>query len=183
MKKSELREGVAYYVHTRNESPMAWRDSVYKIHEQNQSARKYIIFRGGEPMSYRGTPSSIYATPCKNFRNNCEQHPEGGRFDCPMDDVRLMDIRGEYWELIKQTRDKVRNKKSKDIRAERLARIAKRQTEDYEKPIRDDFYATMREALGSYVSSYDRIGGLSIEQMKLISEALKAHQRAGKAVA
>ena len=175
MKKAELKQGVPYYINSRSEMPSNWGKSVARIHEQSQGDMYYIVFQDGKPYSYSRNPSSVYVTRCKDRGANCPKHPAGSKWRCSYEEVRLMDIRGEYWELIKQARERYLAQPVRDIRAERLARIAKRQKQDYEEPIKKEFYKVMREFTGSYVSEYDQMRHLSVEQMQAIATALKAH--------
>jgi hypothetical protein len=95
-----------------------------------------------------------------------------------------MDIRGEYWALIKQFHERnIKNSTRKDIRAERLARIAKRNQETQERPIKEQFYDVLSQIVGSHCSSYDRLGGFTVQEMQAITNAIKAGMPSVQAVA
>jgi hypothetical protein len=94
-----------------------------------------------------------------------------------------MDIRDEYWSVIKRMIQRRKERPTKDIRAERLRRIAKRNQDKQETPIRAEFYSVLSQITGGYCSSYDRLGGFSVEEMAKITKALKASMPAVMAVA
>lgn len=185
MKKAELKQGVAYFVSTNNRSIWTYRDSYYEIAEHNKGNRYYVIFEDGQPRQYRGTPSSVYLTSCKTYGADCPTHTEANGYRrCPMREFRLMDIRDEFFNVIKQLHDnRLKEKNSRDPYAERLKRIARRKQDEYEKPIKDEFFKVMKDIRGHWTSEYTRLEDFTTDQMQLITEALKAHQRAGKAVA
>jgi len=94
-----------------------------------------------------------------------------------------MDIRDEYWAVIKRMHEARKAEPTKDIRAERLRRIARRNQESQEAPIKAEFYSVLSQITNSHCSSYDRLGGFSIEEMQKITNALKASMPAVMAVA
>lgn len=177
MKKAELKAGVAYFVSTSNRYGWSYRDSVYGIHEQNKSSRYYIITgEDGKPVSYYRNQGQIYMTNCPTYGHDCPTHKtEDGRLNCYRTDFRLMDIRDEYWAVIKRLHAR-RQKENlpKDIRAERLARIAKRNKQAQEAPIKEEFYSVLRQITGGYVSPYDRLDSFTPEEMQKITNAIKA---------
>ena len=69
---------------------------------------------------------------------------------------------------------KRKNEKTKDIRAERLRRIAKRNQEKQEEPIKAEFYSVLSQIIDGHCVSWDRLGGFSVEEMQKITNALKA---------
>jgi hypothetical protein len=185
MKKAELKQGVAYYVSTRGNFGWSGSTSVYKLHKSNSSNRYYVVFDKGEIVTGYRSPSVIYVTNCKTYGRDCPTHKtDGERLNCYRTDFRLMDIRGEYWALIKQFHARnIKNSTSKDIRAERLARIAERNRQNQEQPIKEDFYAVLRQITGGYCTSWDRLGGFSIQEMQAITNAIKAGMPSVQAVA
>jgi len=94
-----------------------------------------------------------------------------------------MDIRDEYWSVIKRMIQRRKERPTKDIRAERLRRIAQRNQDAQEKPVISEFYSVLSQITGGYCSSYDRLGGFSVEEMAKITKALKASMPAVMAVA
>lgn len=185
MKKAELQQGVAYYVSTRGNYGWSSTTSVYNLHKHNSSNRYYVIFSGAEPWTgYRST-SQIYMTNCKTYGRDCPTHKTNGEsINCYRTDFRLMDIRGEYWSIIKQFHKRnVERDKPKDIRAERLARIAKRNQESQEAPIKKQFYDVLSQITGGYCTSWDRLGGFTVQEMQAITNAIKAGMPSVQAVA
>lgn len=190
MKKAELKQGVAYFVSTRSNYGYAYRDSIYNIAKfYNDTNRYYVVFEqdGKTPMSYGRGASQIFMTPCKTYGADCPTHrPQEGKsyIACRKTDRRLMDIREEYWTVIKRAYDNsLKKKQSKDIRAERLARIAKRNKEKQETPIINDFYTVLQQITGERVYSWEKLGGLSVTQMQAITNAIKAGMPSVQAVA
>lgn len=179
MKKAELKAGVAYFVSTSARYGWSYRDSIYGIHEQNKGSRYYVLMQGGQPVTAWRNPSQIYMTRCKTYGADCPTHrpKEGGAsIACPRDDFRLMDIRDEYWAVIKRLHERrLKDKNSKDIRAERLARIAKRNKQAYEMPIKDEFYSVLKQVANrTWISTSTSLGSFSIEEMQAITNAIKA---------
>lgn len=179
MKKAELKAGVAYYVTSRNNWATTFQDSVYGIHKQHKSNRFYIITgEDGKPVSYYRNPSQIYMTNCATYGFDCPTHrPREGYsgIACFKTDFRLMDIRDEYWAVIKRLHQRRKDMPKRDIRAERLRRIAQRQKQDQEAPIKDEFYSVLKQVANrSWVSSSTTLGGFTIDEMKAITNALKA---------
>lgn len=187
MKKAELRQGVAYYVSSRDNYGWSSSVSAFKLHKDNSANRRYVVFRDGEPDTSYRSQSVIYMTTCKTYGADCPTHQpkeEGKRFTCYIERYRLMDIRGEYWATIKRFLERNKqNAQSKDIRAARLARIAKRNKEAVEKPIKEEFFAVLSQITNSYVSYYDKIGEFTPQEMLLITNAIKAGMPSVKAVA
>jgi hypothetical protein len=186
VKKAELKQGVAYYVSTSGNYGWGYRDSFYEIHKQNERARFYVIFENGEPMSYYRNASQVYMTTCKTWGYGCPDHTtEDGGFRCYRTEYRLMDIREEYWTVIKRlhARRKEERSRSKDIRGARLIRIAKRNKEAQEAPIKAEFYSVLNQMVGGYCSPYDRLNEFNLEQMQKITNALKASMPSVQAVA
>jgi hypothetical protein len=189
MKKAELKQGVAYFVSTRSNYG-SYGHSVYKIaNYYNQDNRYYVVFEqdGKTPMSYHRSPSNIYMTRCKTYGADCPTHrpQEGGAsVACPRTYYRLMDIREEYWTVVKRARENyLKQNQGKDIRAARLARIAKRNKESQEAPIIKEFYSVLQQVTGERHTSWDRLGGFNITQMQAITNALKASMPSVQAVA
>lgn len=186
MKKAELKAGVAYYATSRNNQMFTFHSSVLKTHKQHQSNRHYVIFEtNGQPKAGYRSPSVIYMTNCPTYGMDCPTHKieDNERIHCWMTDFRLMDIRGEYWSIIKDMHQKRKNEKTKDIRAERLRRIAKRIQEKQEEPIKTEFYSVLSQIIDGHCVSWDRLGGFSVEEMQKITNALKATLPTLKAVA
>lgn len=184
MKKAELKAGVAYYATSRNNGMETYHDSLFKTHIQHSRNRFYVICdAGGNPATAYRSPSVVYMTNCPTYGFDCPTHGKDGRLNCYRTDFRLMDIRDEYWSAIKRMHEARKARPTKDIRAERLRRIAKRQQESQDAPIRAEFYSVLSQITGGYVSSYDRIGGFNIEEMQKITNALKASMPAVMAVA
>jgi hypothetical protein len=94
-----------------------------------------------------------------------------------------MDIRDEYWSVIKRMIQRRKERPIKDIRAERLRRIAKRNQESTDAPIRKEFYSVLSQVTGDHCSSWNTLGGFSVEEMQKITNALKASMPAVMAVA
>ncbi len=184
MKKAELKQGVAYYATSRNNYMVTYHDSIYRTHKQHEHNRYYVIFTGAEPWTgYRST-SQIYMTNCPTYGANCLRHKTDGKsINCYRTDFRLMDIREEYWSAIKRMYIRSKERSTKDIRAERLARIAKRNKETQEEPIKKQFYDVLSQITGGYCTSWDRLGGFSIQEMQAITNAIKAGMPSVQAVA
>jgi hypothetical protein len=85
-----------------------------------------------------------------------------------------MDIREEYWIAIKKMQHMRKGRWTKDIRAERLVRIAKRNQAKQEEPIKAEFYTVLSQITGDHCSSWNTLGGFSVEEMQKITNALKA---------
>jgi hypothetical protein len=187
MKKAELKQGVAYYATSRNNHMDTYHDSVFKTHKQHSHNRYYVIFEAdGQPKTGYRSPSVIWMTNCPTYGEDCPTHrPREGwsGIACHKTDFRLMDIRDEYWALIKRMQDQHKARPKKDIRAERLRRIAKRQQEKQETPIIKEFYSVLQQITGGYCSSYDRLGGFTIDEMVKITNAIKASMPSVMAVA
>jgi hypothetical protein len=189
MKKAELQQGVAYFVSTRSNYGTAYGHSVYKIANYfNQNNRYYVVFgKDGDVLSYGRNTSQIFMTRCKTYGADCPTHrpQEGGAsVACPRTDYRLMDIREEYWTVVKRARENyLKQNQGKDIRAARLARIAKRNKESQEAPIIKEFYSVLQQVTGERHTSWDRLGGFNITQMQAITNALKASMPSVQAVA
>jgi hypothetical protein len=184
MKKAELKPGVAYYATSQNNHMNTYHDSMFKTHKQHQHNRYYVIFVGAEPWTgYRST-NQIYMTNCPTYGRDCLRHKTNGEaVNCYRTNFRLMDIRDEYWSVIKRMHEARKARPTKDIRAERLRRIAKRQQEAQETPIKAEFYSVLSQVTGGYCSSYDRLGAFNIEEMQKITKALKASMPSVMAVA
>lgn len=177
MKKAELKAGVAYYATSRNNQMYTFHSSVLKTHKQHQGNRHYVIFESdGQPKTGYRSPSVIYMTNCPTYGHDCPTHSkqDSNLINCWRTDFRLMDIRGEYWSLIKDMHETRKNTKTKDIRAERLVRIAKRNQANQEEPIKAEFYSVLSQIIDGHCVSWDRLGGFSIEEMQKITNALKA---------
>ena len=177
MKKAELKAGVAYYATSRNNQMNTYHDSVLKTHKQHQGNRYYVIFESdGQPKTGYRSASVIYMTNCPTYGHDCPTHSkqDSNLINCYRTDFRLMDIRGEYWSLIKDMHEARKNKKTKDIRAERLVRIAKRNQAKQEEPIKAEFYTVLSQITGDHCSSWNTLGGFSVEEMQKITNALKA---------
>jgi hypothetical protein len=186
MKKAELKAGVAYYATSQNNHMNTYQDAIYKTHKQHERNRFYVIFDAeGQPATGYRSASVVYMTNCPTYGHDCLRHKkEDSKYiNCYRTDFRLMDIRGEYWELIKRMQDQRNARPSKDIRAERLRRIAKRQQESNEAPIREEFYSVLSQVSGDRCSSWNTLGGFSIEEMQKITNALKASMPSVMAVA
>jgi hypothetical protein len=176
VKKAELKAGVAYYATSRNNQMNTYHDSVLKTHKQHQHNRYYVIFDAeGQPKTAYRSPSVIYMTNCPTFGNDCPTHKTDGLYtNCYRTDFRLMDIREEYWIAIKRMHHMRKGRWTKDIRAERLVRIAKRNQAKQEEPIKAEFYTVLSQITGDHCSSWNTLGGFSVEEMQKITNALKA---------
>jgi len=185
MKKAELKQGVAYYATSRNNHMYTYHDSIYKTHKQHEHNRYYVVFdKDGQPDTAYRSASQIYMTNCPTYGFDCLRHKtEDGRLNCYRTDFRLMDIRAEYWSAIKDMWQRRKARPTKDIRAERLRRIAKRQAEAEAKPIYAEFYSVLSQVTGDDHYSWEKLGGLNIQQMKAITNALKAGMPSVQAVA
>ena len=186
MKKAELKAGVAYYATSRNNQMYTFSSSVLKTHKQHQHNRHYVIFESdGQPKTGYKSPSVIYMTNCPTYGHDCPTHKkeDSTLINCWRTDFRLQDIRGEYWSLIKDMHQKRKNQKTKDIRAERLSRIAKRNQAKQEEPIKAEFYSVLSQITGGYCSSWHTLGGFSVEEMQKITNALKSTMPTVQAVA
>ena len=184
MKKAELKKGVAYYATSRNNHMETYHESCFKTHKQHEHNRFYVIFdEDGQPKTGYRSASVIFMTNCPTYGFDCPTHGKDGRNNCHRTDFRLMDIRDEYWSVIKRMHERRKAQPSQDIRAERLRRIAKRNQDKQETPIRAEFYSVLSQVTGGYCSSYDRLGGFSVAEMAKITEALKASMPAVMAVA
>jgi len=177
VKKAELKAGVAYYATSRNNQMYTFHSSVLKTHKQHEGNRYYVIFESdGQPKTGYRSASVIYMTNCTTYGHDCPTHKkeDSTLINCWRTDFRLQDIRGEYWSLIKDMHQKRKNQKTKDIRAERLVRIAKRNQANQEEPIKAEFYSVLSQIIDGHCVSWDRLGGFSIEEMQKITNALKA---------
>jgi hypothetical protein len=185
MKKAELKAGVAYYATSQNNGMRTYQKSLFKTHNQHSPKRFYVIFEDGQPQTGYRSPSVIFMTNCKTYGADCPTHKREDRtgIQCYSTDFRLMDIRDEYWSVIKRMHEARKAEPTKDIRAERLRRIAKRNQEKNEAPIKEEFYSVLSQITGGYCSSYDRLGGFNIEEMQKITNALKASMPSVMAVA
>jgi len=185
VKKAELKRGVAYYATSRNNDMYTYHKSVYKTHKQHESNRFYVVFdKDGQPDTAYRSASQIYMTNCPTYGFDCLRHKtEDGRLNCYRTDFRLMDIRGEYWSIIKDMWQRRKAEPTKDIRAERLRRIAERNRQDQEKPIKEQFYAVLSQITGSNHYSWEKLGGLNIQEMQAITNAIKAGMPSVQAVA
>jgi hypothetical protein len=184
MKKAELKRGVAYYATSRNNSMVTYHNSLFKTHKQHEHNRYYVIFTGSEPWTGYRSANAIYMTNCPTYGVDCLRHKTDGKsINCYRTDFRLMDIREEYWSAIKYMWQRRKAEPAKDIRAERLRRIAKRNQEAQEEPIKKQFYAVLSQIIDGHCTSYDRLGGFSIQEMQTITNALKAGMPSVQAVA
>jgi len=184
VKKAELKAGVAYYATSQNNGMQTYSTSLFKTHSQHSRNRFYVIFNAdGQPATGYRSASVIYMTNCKTYGFDCPKHGKDGRLNCYRTDFRLMDIRDEYWAVIKRMHEARKAQPTKDIRAERLRRIAKRNQEKQEAPIKEEFYRVLSQITNSYCHSYDRLGGFTPAQMQKITEALKASMPSVQAVA
>ena len=187
MKKAEIKAGVAYYATSSNNGMDTYTESVFKTHNQHERYRYYAIFESdGRPKTGYRSASVIYMTKCPTYGVDCPTHKKQDNsqmIQCYRTDFRLMDIRGEYWAIIKDMHQKRKSVKSKDIRAERLRRIAQRNQAKQEEPIKAEFYSVLNQITDGYCSSYDRLGGFSVEEMQKITSALKASLPSVMAVA
>jgi len=187
MKKAELKAGVAYYATSRNNNMETYHESCFKTHKQHEHNRYYVMFdEDGQPKTGYRSPSVIWMTNCTTYGADCPTHrPREGwsGIACPKTDFRLMDIRDEYWSVIKRMIQRRKERPTKDIRAERLRRIAKRNQTKQEEPIKAEFYSVLSQVTGDYCSSWHTLGGFSVEEMAKITKALKASMPAVMAVA
>lgn len=188
MKKAELKAGVAYFVSTRGNYGWGYRDSYYEIHDQNKRFRYYVLMgNDGNPITAYNNPNQIYMTPCATYGLDCPTHrpKEGSTYiACYRTDYRLMDIREEYWAVIKRLHERrIKERNSKDIRAERLRRIAKREAEAKAKPIEEEFYRVLSQVCKERMTSWDKLGGFNLEQMQAVTNALKSGMPSVQAVA
>ncbi len=184
MKKAELKAGVAYYATSQNNGMTTYSDSLFKTHTQHERNRFYVIFdEDGQPKTGYRSASVIFMTNCPTYGFDCPTHGKDGRNNCYRTDFRLMDIRDEYWSVIKRMHERHKAQPTKDIRAERLRRIAKRNQTKQEEPIKAEFYSVLSQVTGDYCSSWHTLGGFSVEEMAKITKALKASMPAVMAVA
>jgi hypothetical protein len=186
MKKAELKAGVAYYATSQNNHMNTYHESWFKTHQQHDRNRFYVIFdTDGQPKTSYRSASVIYMTNCPTYGHDCLRHKKEDStvINCYRTDFRLMDIRDEYWSVIKRMVQRRKEQPTKDIRAERLRRIAKRNQAKQEEPIRDEFYSVLSQVTGDHCSSWNTLGGFSVEEMAKITKALKASMPAVMAVA
>ena len=184
MKKAELKAGVAYYATSRNNNMETYHESCFKTHKQHEHNRYYVIFdEDGQPKTGYRSASVIFMTNCPTYGFDCPTHGKDGRNNCHRTDFRLMDIRDEYWSVIKRMIQRRKERPTKDIRAERLRRIAKRNQTKQEEPIKAEFYSVLSQVTGDYCSSWHTLGGFSVEEMEKITKSLKASMPAVMAVA
>ena len=184
MKKAELKAGVAYYATSRNNNMETYHESCFKTHKQHEHNRYYVIFdEDGQPKTGYRSASVIFMTNCPTYGFDCPTHGKDGRNNCHRTDFRLMDIRDEYWSVIKRMHQQRKERPTKDIRAERLRRIAKRNQTKQEEPIKAEFYSVLSQVIGDSCYSWHTLGGFSVEEMAKITKALKASMPAVMAVA
>jgi hypothetical protein len=176
VKKAELKAGTAYYVTSRNNRMDTYHDSCFKTHQQHKSNRHYVIFESdGQPKTGYRSASVIWMTTCPTYGFDCPTHGKDGKLNCYRTDFRLMDIRDEYWSVIKRMHQRRKERPTKDIRAERLVRIAKREQTKQETPIKEEFYSVLKQISNRpWLNSSSTLGGFTIEQMQAITNALKA---------
>lgn len=186
MKKAELKAGVAYYATSQNNHMNTYQDAIYKTHKQHERNRFYVIFdTDGQPKTSYRSASVIYMTNCPTYGHDCLRHKkeDSNLINCYRNEFRLMDIRDEYWAVIKRMHEQRKAQPTKDIRAERLRRIAKRNQTKQEEPIKAEFYSVLSQVTGDYCSSWHTLGGFSVEEMAKITKALKASMPSVMAVA
>jgi hypothetical protein len=184
MKKQELNAGVPYFISSDN-TMTAYLDSINRIHEANKTRRYYVIFEDGVPVTPYRSPSSVYVTRCKTYGFNCPTHKdETGRLNCGRSAVRLMDIRGNYYQTISQAalRHKASNADGgRGARyARHLQRKAQREREAIAKPIQDGLYEAINAITGADLGRWGTdLSRLNLEQMKALTEALNATRKVG----
>jgi hypothetical protein len=187
MKKAELKAGVAYYATSQNNNMNTYHESWFKTHQQHDRNRFYVIFdTDGQPKTSYRSASVIYMTNCPTYGHDCLRHKkeDSNQINCYRTDFRLMDIRDEYWSVIKRMVQRRKEQPTKDIRAERLVRIAKRNQSAMERPIIDEFYSVLQQITGrSWLNSASTLGSLSVEEKQKIINALKTGMPAVMAVA
>ena len=88
--------------------------------------------------------------------------------------VALNHIRCDWIEAVKVLTDDLRQRKGYNDRGNQYARhLARKVEREQYKPALKLFEDTIEELSGKYLATYDRIeGGLSLEQLKIINEAL-----------
>lgn len=180
MKKSELKQGVAYLVSSRGVS--GYSSSVYKVAEWNRRERKYIIFSEGNVTSPHYAPSMVYVTSCPTFGAECQTHsglnPNGFRRSCPRDKARLMDIKGEFYPLVAMIARRHRERNADGGRGERYLRHIeskkRRDREAYVKPIKEAMYEALSAVVGIKLGGYygTDLKHLTTEQMQALTDAL-----------
>lgn len=178
MKKNELKQGVAYLCNTRG-TMNTYRKSIFQLAEANSHNRYYVIFKDGQVWQSIHS-KNIYVSGCKEYGADCPKHSQGdGRIRCYHTDFRLMDIREEFFPALKKAHTENQKREcSKDIRAERLARIAKRERQATRDDISKEFFTVINQAIGEAktswggVHSWTKMGELSNDQMKALIEAL-----------
>jgi len=188
MKKAELKAGVAYYVTSSNNRMDTYHDSLLKTHNQHKEHRYYVVFeKDGQPRTAYRSASQIYMTNCKTYGADCPTHrPREGwsGIACYTTDFRLMDIRDEYWAVIERMHKARKATPKKDIRAERLRRLAQRQQQAMDKPIIEEFYSVLQQITNrKWLNSSSTLGSLSVEEKQKIINALKTGMPAVMAVA
>jgi hypothetical protein len=188
VKKAELKAGVAYYATSRNNNMATYHKSLFKTHKSHEANRYWVLFESdGQPKTGYRSASVIFMTNCPTYGTDCPTHrPREGYsgIACFKTDFRLMDIRDEYWAVIKRMHERRKAEPARDIRAERLVRIAKRQQNAQEKPIIDEFYSVLQQITGrNWLHSSSTLGGFSVEEKQKVINALKASMPSVMAVA
>lgn len=184
MKKQELNPGVAYLVSTNNRMSAYW-DSINRTHEANRSKRYYVVFEDGVPVAPYRSPSSVYVTRCNTYGFDCPTHKnETNRLNCGRESVRLMDIKGNYYQTIFEAalRHKASNADGgRGVRyARHLERKARHERESVVKPIKAGLYETINAITGADLGRWSTdLSHLTLEQMSTLTEALNAGRKVG----
>lgn len=185
MKKQELNIGVAYFVSSNNRMSAYW-DSINRTHEANRSHKYYVVFDDGVPTTPYNSPSLVYVTRCKNYGWECDEHREyrerSGKQGCSRKAVRLMDIKGNYYQTISQAA--LRHKASsadggRGVRyARHLERKAQHERDNIAKPIKAQLYETINSITGADLGRWSTdLSRLTLEQMSTLTAALNAGRK------
>jgi hypothetical protein len=162
MKRAELIIGKTYYVNKTND----WRSNHYSITKSYATTAERL--KRYKVTIVETQLKTEYDKQCRT-REVYARNSEGREMW-----IALSHIRCEWIEAVKILTDDLRQRIGYDDRANKYARhLARKVEREQYKPALKLFEDTIEELSGKYLSTYDRIeGGLSLEQLKIINEAL-----------
>lgn len=188
MKKAELQKGKAYLVSSAGWRVNGWSESIFKVANDNDRLKKFVIFEGDEVSTQYGNKSMVYVTSCKTYGADCERHsgtyPSGLRRGCPREAVRLMDIKEEFYPAVQRIARTRREREADGGRGERYRRhLENKKKHDKEliaKPIRQEFYQVINDITGAGLTPYwSDLSRLNHEQMQKLIDAINAGRKVG----
>lgn len=162
MKRAELIIGKNYYINKAND----WQDNHYSVTKSYAKTAQGIY---NHKVTVVETQLKTEYDKQRRTRDVLIRNHQGKEIW-----VALNHIRCEWVEAVKILTDDRRKRTGYDDRANKYARhLARKVEREQYKPALKLFEDTIEELSGKYLSTYDRIeGGLSLEQLKIINEAL-----------